>query len=29
MIMGQMHSLGGVITDDPIVPAPINVKMKI
>lgn len=29
MIQGQMGTLGGVITDEPVVPEPINVKMKI
>lgn len=29
MIMGQMHSLGGIISDEPVVPTPINVKLKI
>lgn len=29
MIMGQMHTVGGIITDDPVVPTPINVKLKI
>jgi hypothetical protein len=29
MIMGQMHTLGGIIIDEPNVPNPIHVKLKI
>lgn len=29
MIQGQLGTLGGVITDEPIKPEPINVRMKI
>jgi hypothetical protein len=29
MIMGQMHTLGGTMIDEPIVAPPISVKLKL
>lgn len=29
MIMGQMHSVGATVIDDPVVPQPVHVKLKI
>lgn len=29
MIMGQMHSVGATVIDEPIVPEPVHVKLKI
>lgn len=29
MIQGQMQTLGGVVTDEAVVPEPISVKMKL
>lgn len=29
MIMGQMHSVGGLLIDEPVPAQPIHIKMKI